>query len=102
MQFVNDKKDEVERVDKNMLDEIKTEVSHAKKDYYVGMPILSLKQIEWLIKQAEKVDEQQKEIKILDGLTDEKSNLIEIMEKEIGELKERLERTVEFYNSKIK
>jgi chromosome segregation ATPase len=41
------------------------------------------------------IKEQQKEIKMLDSLIDEKSNLIEIMAKEIGQLKERLEKVSE-------
>jgi hypothetical protein len=44
-----------------LLEEIKEEVKHISKDYYVGMPILSLKQIEWLIEQTEKVEELEKE-----------------------------------------
>jgi hypothetical protein len=38
-----------------LLEDIKDEVEHINKDYYVGIPILSLKQIEWLIGQAELV-----------------------------------------------
>jgi hypothetical protein len=36
-----------------LLKDIKDEVKHISKDYYAGMPILSLKEIEWLIGQAE-------------------------------------------------
>ena len=32
------------------------EVKHAKKDYYVGMPILTLKQIEWLVERVNQLE----------------------------------------------
>ena len=35
------------------LEQIKAEVDHWRKDYYVGVPVLSLKQIDWLIFEIE-------------------------------------------------
>jgi protease II len=55
--------------------------------------------LDWLLDQAEKVEQLEAENKMLDGLTDDKSKLIEIMEKEICGWKQDSEMYQEYLDS---
>lgn len=49
--------------DKEMLEDLKSTVNFAKKDYYSGMGVLSIKEIDWLIQQADKVERYEQALK---------------------------------------
>jgi hypothetical protein len=74
-----------------MLDEIKSEVKHVMKDYYEGVPVLSLKQIQWLIEQIEQIQDE------ADKIILEKTDIINSLQEELAKQKELTELWKERY-----